>query len=277
MKAKMIEYIHNIYKLFHDLDSKDNCWLHPSPPPARKCGRPSGTIQCRFAWVDSSGRHSLNVNIGIVALVIERQLTEEQMEGYVNEAWHLSHLCGNWTYCNWRHMTVESGRINNSRNQCFPDPTHCSHYPPYMKDRKRRLLVTLAISNRIKSDINSITTGAGSTVEGHSSIPTTHGFECSLCGEGVLCAGNHSICRSLTSITKSQQALERLELYYQRSDKTREAIAYLKQIIADLIREKEANDAATLMRAVAQGEVERSAYPSQQYSSYGQMLAFLLD
>ena len=259
MKAKAKKYIRKLYKLFDDLNSEDNCWLHPSPPQACKNGRPPGKIQCQFAWVDSSGKHSLNVNVGIVALAIECQLTEEQMEGYVNEAWHLSHLCGNWTCCNWWHMTVESGRINNSRNQCFPDPTQCSHDPPCMKDRKRRLLVTSAISNRIMSAINSVRDSAGSTVEGHTPIPTIHRFECSLCGEGVLCFESRRICRSLTSIAKSQQALEKLELCYQQSYETLEAITYLKHIIAELIREEKASGTATLESAAAQREMGQSA------------------
>ena len=278
MKDMMKRYVYDVYGLFDDSRSEDHCWLHPSPPPARRNGRPTGTIQYTFIWKDSSGRHNLHVNFGVVALIIEHHLTEEQMEGYVKEAWHLSHLCGNWTCCNWRHMTLESGRINISRNKCFPDVTHCSHDPPCMKDRKRSLLVTLAISNEIRSAVESVRNCTKAALEYQNSTMTAAGFDCGICGRGVRCFGDNRICRSLTSITKSQEALEKLELCFQPNDEILKAIKYLKQIIVDLIREKEASDAVFLQRAVAQTEVDQSAHWSQkQFSSYGQMLAFLLD
>ena len=275
-KEKMRQVVHDVNKLFN-LCSEDDCWLHPSPPPARTNGRPMGTIHCNFVWKDSVGKQRLRVNVGIVALVIECQLTEEQMEGYVKESWHLSHLCGNWTCCNWRHMTVENGRTNISRNQCFRDATHCSHDPPCMKDRKRRLLVTPAISNQIREAIESTSHGTKTTVGYQYSNTPTDWSGCRTCGS-ILCYANATICPSLTSITKSQETLEKLELCIQPSDEVLKAIAYLKQIIVDLVREKEASDAASLENAVAQREVDQSAHWSQkQFSSYGQMLGFLLD
>lgn len=278
MQNMMRKYVDDVHRLFDDSRSEHLCWLHPSPPRDRNNGRPIGTIQCNFVWKDSSGKHNLHVNFGIVALIIEHHLTEEQMEGYVNKSWHLSHLCGNWTCCNWRHMTVESARINIKRNQCFPDATHCPHDPPCMKDRKRRLLVTLAISNQIRSAIESSRNDAKSTAGCQISTTTAAGFECGICGEDVLCCGDYRICRSLTSITKSQKALERLELCFEPSYEILKAVAYLKQIIKDLIREKEASDAVILQRVVAQPEVDQSAHWSQKhFSPYGQMLASLLD
>lgn len=274
MKEKIKQYVHDVYKLFDGIYSKDDCWLHPSPPLACRNGRPPGTIQCNFVWKDSVGNHKLHVNLGMVALVAEHQLTEEQMEGYVNKSWHLSHLCGNWTCCNWRHMTVESGRINNSRNQCFRDATQCLHDPQCMKDRKRRLLVTHAISCQIREAIKSIRVAG---CQYSTTVPPSW-YNCGICGKDVLCLGYQRICPSLTSISKSQTALEKLELVIQPSDKVLKAIAYLKQIIKDLIREKEATNAVILQRSVAQREVDQPAYWSQkQFSSYGQMLGFLLD
>lgn len=77
---------------------------------------------------------------------------------------------------------------------------------------------------------------------------------------------------------KSQEALEKLELYLSSSDEILKAIAYLKQIIVDLIKEKEASHAVIVQRAVAQPEVDHSAHWSQkQLSFYGQMLALFLD
>ena len=277
MKEKMKNYVYDVYRFFSDSRSEDNCWLHPSPP-VRRNGRPAGSIQRNFVWKDSSGIHILHVNFGIIALIVEHHLTGEQMEGYVNKAWHLSHLCGNWVCCNWRHMTVESAGINTSRNRCFPVTTHCPHDPPCMKDRKRRLLVTLDISNQIKRAIESSRNGAKPTADCQNINLTAAGFDCGICGNEVNCFGGWRICRSLTSIKKSQEALEELESCSEPSEEILKAITHLKWIIADLIREKEASDAVFLERAVAQREMDQSAHWSQkQFSSYGQMLANLLD
>ena len=67
-------------------------------------------------------------------------MTEGQRLGYINEAWHLSHLCGNWTCCNWKHFTVEPGVVNVGRNSCFMYAGGCNHEPRCMKHLKRLLL-----------------------------------------------------------------------------------------------------------------------------------------
>ena len=239
IKERMKKCVHDVYRLFDAMRSDQDCWLHPSPPPARNNGRPMGKIQCKFSWTDSSGNHKLTVNVGFVALIVERQLTEEQMKGYVNESWHLSHLCGNWTCCNWRHMTVESGRINNSRNQCFPSVGHCSHEPPCMKHRKRQFPVTLDISNDIKRAIMLVSNDGTATTDFQSSDLTAAGWNCGICGKDTLCFGSQRICRSLTLMTKSWETLKKLELCTQPNDEIREAITYLRNIITDLRREKE--------------------------------------
>lgn len=205
LKYLMKKFLHDVYGLFDDSRSKGECWLHPSPPAPRINGRPLGIIQRQFTWKDSSGKHRLSVNFGIVALIIEHHLTEEQMEGFVNESWHLSHLCGNWTCCNWRHMTVESGRINISRNQCFPVATHCSHDPTCMKDRKRQFPVTPVISSRIRTAIESIENCPNLSVGFQSPTTMAAGSNCGICGKGVLYGGEHRICCSLTSISKSRK------------------------------------------------------------------------
>ena len=241
MKRKMKKSVDDIYKLFDDSCSDDSCWLHPEPPPACPNGRPKGAIISEFSWRDASGKHKLRVNIGIVALIIKHQLTRKRMEGYVHQSWHLSHLCGNWTCCNWRHMTVESGRINVSRNQCFLQSSACRHDPPCMKDRKRRLLVTPAISTKIKMAIESTGSGAKSVTGCQIA-----GSYCGICGKDVNCFGDSSVCLSLASLTKSRKALEKLESCLEPRYEVFEAISYLKQIIGDLIRERKASDAASL-------------------------------
>ena len=238
IKKRMEKYVSDINRLFDSMRSDGDCWLYPSPLSARSNGRPKGNIPCAFNWTDSSGTHKLRVNFGLVALIVERQLVEEQMRGYVSESWHLSHLCGNWTCCNWRHMTVESGRTNVSRNQCFRSAGLCSHQPPCMKHRKRQFPVTVDISNHIKSAINSVSSDGAAAKGSQSSDFTAVGWGCGICGEDTLCFGSERICRSLTSITKSQEALEKLDLRTQPNDEVREAITYLRKIIADLSREK---------------------------------------
>ena len=262
----MKKYLLDIYNLLDGSRSIYNCWLHPSPPPNRMNGRSMGTIQRHFAWEGSSGKQSLTVNIGIVALIIEDQLIEEQKEGYVKESWHLSHLCGNWTCCNWRHMTVESGPVNNSRNMCFKSDSRCQHDPPCMKRRKRQFPVTLDIYRQINKAMRSTE---------QKMVISNATFDCRICRNGEKTDG---ICHCLTSIKKSHQALERLEPYEWSSVKVSKAIDHLSQIIKDLLREKEASDAAMLQRTVARREVRRSAYWSQeQFSPYGKMLGVLLD
>ena len=240
MMEKMKKYVRDAYRLFDGMRSND-CWLSPCPPPPCKNGRPRGTIQCGFVWKDSSGDHKLKVNFGLVALIVRNQITEGQMKGYVKESWHLSHLCGNWTCCNWRHMTVESGRINNSRNQCFPSHGHCSHEPPFMKLRKRQFPVTLEVSNNIKSAIKSVSSDGTATAGYQSSDFTAAGLDCGICGKSTFLCGSQEICHSLTSISKCQETLRNLEMCTRRSNEVCEAIAYLRKIIKDLSREKRAS------------------------------------
>ena len=254
LKEKMKKYVHDVHKLFGAIRKRDDCRLHRSPPPARNNGRPMGVIKCGFTWKDSSGKQQLNVNFGIVALIVKGQITKDQMEGYVNKSWHLSHLCGNWTCCNWRHMTVECGRTNVSRNQCFRSTGRCSHKPPCMKDRKRRFPVTVDISNHIRSAIKFISSNVTATAGFQSSDFTAVGWDCEICGKDALCYGSRRICHSLISSTKSQDTLEKLESCTQPNDEVDEAIIYLSNILADLSREKRANYETALERALLNEE-----------------------
>lgn len=140
MITAMKNWVTGTYALLDTHRRKHDCWLHPSPPAPRSNGRAAGVIHRGFFWADGSGRHCISVNFGIVALIVNHYLTNEQKEGYITQRWHLSHLCGNWTCCNWIHFTVEAGHINISRNICFMIPGRCSHSPKCMKDKKKRLL-----------------------------------------------------------------------------------------------------------------------------------------
>ncbi|MCJ1431592.1 hypothetical protein MMC27_000947 [Xylographa pallens] len=142
MVEAMKKWIAKSYMILDSQRSNGECWLHPKPPLLNsQTGRPRGSIRHTFKWKDQNSLHSqsLSVNFGVVALLVESFLTEEQKEGFIQKTWHLSHLCGNWTCLNWRHLTVEDGSINVQRNACFMHRNGCLHNPPCMKQLKRRL------------------------------------------------------------------------------------------------------------------------------------------
>lgn len=135
LTSSMSKFVDEVYSALSLFRKEDECWLHPSPPR----GRHKGCLSHIFCWTDESGRHKLDINFGIVALIVDSFLTEKQKEGWIMHSWHLSHLCGNWTCCNWRHFTVEPGRVNISRNACFMHRSGCVHEPKCMKEKKQRL------------------------------------------------------------------------------------------------------------------------------------------
>jgi len=140
LKMKMENWVSDVYEELQVLRSDGECWLHPCPPPPKPNGRAYGTIARRFSWRNGKS-HTLTVNFGIVALALQGFLTEDQKEGFIDRSWHLSHLCGNWTCCNWRHHTVEPRITNVKRNACFRRDDGCEHQPPCMKHLKRRDLL----------------------------------------------------------------------------------------------------------------------------------------
>ena len=130
-----------LHAFFNPIKNIGDCMLHPRPPPLHPDGSMRGTIQHDFRWEDDLGIHSLKVNYGVVTLLVNSRLTNKQKEGWIEEAWHLSHLCGNWICCNWRHHTIEDGPTNVSRNGCFASSKACTHKPPCMKDKKQKLVL----------------------------------------------------------------------------------------------------------------------------------------
>ena len=154
-RYRMRKWVKSTLAFFSSTLSAAECWHHPFPGKG-------GNIVRSFGWSDLSGSHSLLVNYGIVALLVISSLTKEQKEGYIEESWHLSHLCGNWTCCNWRHFTVESGRVNTNRNRCMRyanryvpyeeyDRNHCQHKPVCMGWMKETNLATTK-STRVPED-----------------------------------------------------------------------------------------------------------------------------
>ncbi|MCJ1390992.1 hypothetical protein MMC18_003853 [Xylographa bjoerkii] len=143
MVREMKKRVADIYGILDPQRSDGECWLHPKPP------LPYGSIRYNFHWKDQNSCQALSVNFGVIALLVESSLTEHQQKGYINNAWHLSHLCGNWTCCNWRHFTVEKGSINIQRNACFIHRNGCIHNPPCMKHLKRRLSFATSPTSKV--------------------------------------------------------------------------------------------------------------------------------
>lgn len=136
LKCNLEKWMVSVYAALKVARNDDECWLHPCPPPPTRGKRANGTITRKFSWRNGKS-HNLRVNFGIVALMLQGCLTKAQKEGFITKGWHLSHLCGNWTCCNWHHHTVEDGITNIKRNACFKHTRGCDHLPPCMKHLKR--------------------------------------------------------------------------------------------------------------------------------------------
>lgn len=156
IKEAMQTHVSNVHKLFPPTRNINDCMLHPSPGGLRKDGKYHQVIACNYQWKDQQEIHNIGVNFGIVALIVNHFLTPVQKEGFIEDAWHLSHLCGNWICCNWRHHTIEPGPVNISRNACFASLEPCKHIPRCMKDKKvaLNLPAATATSNRIAAAAN---------------------------------------------------------------------------------------------------------------------------
>lgn len=125
----------------------DECWFHPSPPPPRltKNGLliARRTISKRFTFTCPSlhapyqlQTHSLTIPYGIAHHLVYHTLTLQQQDGWINQNWQNSHLCGNWTCLNPKHLIVESQGVNVSRNNYFSHRRGCFHNPACLKDLK---------------------------------------------------------------------------------------------------------------------------------------------
>ena len=148
MVKAMRATVSDIHGLFSPIKNIGDCMLHPYPPPLRLDGGMRGRIIYLYRWKDDMGNHVVQVNYGVVALLVNSRLTNTQKEGWIEDAWHLSHLCGNWICCNWRHHTIEDGPTNVSRNGCFGSSKECIHKPPCMKEKKQKLVLPAHRSKR---------------------------------------------------------------------------------------------------------------------------------
>lgn len=111
--------------------SQSNCWLYKGPLLPKP---PIHTIRRGVVFKHNGRVQKLDINIVIISMLLEGLLTNEHKEGIIHNGWQASHLCGNWTCLNPRHIYPELGSINRSRNSCYRDKEGpCIHQPPCMK------------------------------------------------------------------------------------------------------------------------------------------------
>ena len=231
----------NVYQVLDMSGSNEECRLHPTPPYSNR--KPAQTIFFTFDWKAEYRSHQLYVEWGIIALLVREELTAAQMDGFVNKSWRLSHLCGNWTCCNWRHFTVESGHDIQSRNACFKSPEECTHNAPCLKEKKRQLLVTDYIRDKISKAITSL--GGILSYEAFHTLPeydirlvewfwaNSKRSSCAFCGRSD---DKAHICSYLSSLVNCKVMLRALKLCIKPTLELTEAIGYLVKITEDLER-----------------------------------------
>ena len=241
IQAASKKYFSDMYQALDMSGSNEDCRLHPTPPHFG--GKPAGRISFTFYWKDEYRFHQLYVEWGIIALLVREELTAAQMDGFVNKSWRLSHLCGNWTCCNWRHFTVESRNSIQSRKACFKSPAKCTHNPPCLKEKKRQLLVTDNIRDKISKAITSL--GSILSYEAFHALPeydiwlvewfwaNSKRSSCAFCGRSD---DKAHICSYLSSLVNCKVMLRALKLCIKPNPELIEAIGYLVKIIEDLER-----------------------------------------
>ena len=241
IRAASKKFFANVYQVLDMSGSNEECRLHPTPPYSN--GKHAETIFFTFDWNVGYRFHQLYVEWGIIALLVREELTAAQMDGFVNKSWRLSHLCGNWTCCNWRHFTVESGHDIQSRKACFKSPAECTHNPPCLKEKKRQLLVTDYIRDKISKAITSL--GGILSYEAFHTLPeydirlvewfwaNSRRSSCAFCGRSD---DKAHICSCLSSLDNCKVMLRALELCIKPTLELTEAIGYLVKISEDLER-----------------------------------------
>ena len=241
IQAASKKYFSDMYQVLDMSGSDEECRLHPTPPDFS--GKPAGRISFTFDWKTEYRSHQLYVEWGIIALLVREELTAAQMDGFVNKSWRLSHLCGNWTCCNWRHCTVESRHSIQSRNACFKSPAKCTHNPPCLKEKKRQLLITDYIRDKISKAITSL--GGILSYEAFHTLPeydirlvewfwaNSKRGSCAFCGRSD---DKAHICSYLSSLVNCKVMLRALKLCIKPTLELTKAIGYLVKITEDLER-----------------------------------------
>jgi len=130
--TQMAAWVSMIQSLLEPNILQDECWIHTTFQRYRN----GSTIAKSFNWKGSSGPIKVRLHYAAVARFVEGTLSDADKEGIIEHSWHASHLCGNWTCCNLKHITFEDGSTNSKRNRCFAAADSCKHSPPCMKEKK---------------------------------------------------------------------------------------------------------------------------------------------
>jgi hypothetical protein len=111
---------------------KDECWLYSGSVREGQGALETSVI---FREEEHPFRRFLyTVNIAYLSMMVDGYMTDEFKYGIIHHAWHASHLCGNWTCTNPRHIIAEDGGYNSGRNPCFHGKNNnCTHSPPCRK------------------------------------------------------------------------------------------------------------------------------------------------
>ncbi|KAF2703924.1 hypothetical protein K504DRAFT_451143 [Pleomassaria siparia CBS 279.74] len=120
-----------------DLLNDSECWLYPKRiRPGHK-----GALEITVTFRDDDNEiYQYRMNIGIVSMFVAGLMTEECKHGIIHHSWHASHLCGNWSCSNPRHLVAEPGSVNSRRNACFHGfKGTCVHAPRCMKELRTEL------------------------------------------------------------------------------------------------------------------------------------------
>jgi hypothetical protein len=107
---------------------EDECWLYTGPITK---GQRTLSVPFYFSEEQYPGtKYNLSVNVAFVAMLVYGYMTEDFKKGIIEHSWHASHMCGNWTCTNPRHIIAEPGSINSTRNPCFHGTKPvCPHIP----------------------------------------------------------------------------------------------------------------------------------------------------
>ncbi|OAG06742.1 uncharacterized protein CC84DRAFT_1174671 [Paraphaeosphaeria sporulosa] len=133
-RARLESSIQGYYSNIQSGISITECWLYTGsklPKPPIQGLAMSVTLRC------NGHTERLGLNPLMVKLLLDGNLSQEQIDGVVEHSWHTSHLCGNWTCFNTAHVVLEPGSVNSNRNACFHDiDGPCFHIPRCLKHLK---------------------------------------------------------------------------------------------------------------------------------------------
>lgn len=128
LKAKM----RNIFEHIPEKRSQHDCWIYQGRLPLSK-----NAIRASLSFKHEGILYKVQSHFGFIAMLAEGLMTEKAKEGIIEEQWHASHLCGNWTCVNPRHISPEPGTINSQRNFCLGNANRtCLHIPRCLQQLK---------------------------------------------------------------------------------------------------------------------------------------------